>query len=246
MIKKSKIHYYSSPLLKKHGFIHAFFTKKSSEFEIKELGKELLKNKYSNSFIKQIHSCNITYGSKSNDENLIKADGLISDCKKQNLWIYTADCMPILFADKKNKIVAAIHCGKKGLEKNIIPKLIKKFEIMGSSIKDILVAIGPSISKNNYLFDKKTYQRFHRNFTSKNILIIEDLFSNDVILSNKISNDELISIDLKLYAYMQLINKNIDPNHIDLSNKCTFNLKNEFYSWRRSKTIYRQWNMISS
>ena len=54
--------------------------------------------------------------------------------------------MPILFADKKNRLVAAIHCGRKGLENKIIKKLIKIFYDKGCSKEDILVAIGPSIS----------------------------------------------------------------------------------------------------
>ena len=64
--------------------------------------------------------------------------------------------MPILFADKRKRYVAAIHCGRKGLENGIIRNSIKIFDKIGSHRKDIVVAIGPSISKENYLVDKKT------------------------------------------------------------------------------------------
>ena len=55
--------------------------------------------------------------------------------------------MPILFADKRKRSVAAIHCGRKGLENKIIKNIINIFYKKGSSNKDLIVAIGPSISK---------------------------------------------------------------------------------------------------
>jgi len=53
-------------------------------------------------------------------------------------------------------------------------------------------------------------------------------------------------LDLKKSAYRQLLNENIPNTNIDISNLCTYKLKNEFNSWRRSKTTSRQWNFICS
>ena len=92
---------------------------------------------------------------------------LVNDKHNQNLWIYTADCMPILFADKKKRCVAAIHCGRKGLENKIIKNLIKIFYKIGCSKDDLLFAIGPSISENNYLIDNKTLQNFYKQISQK-------------------------------------------------------------------------------
>ena len=59
----------------------------------------------------------IVFGSRSQEGCKTDADGLIGNKCNQNLWIYTADCMPIFFADKRTRKVAALHCGRKGLEK---------------------------------------------------------------------------------------------------------------------------------
>ena len=56
----------------------------------------------------------------------------------------------------------------------------------------------------------------------------------------------LNQLDLKRSAFRQLLNENIPNTNIDISNLCTYKLKNEFNSWRRSKTISRQWNFICS
>jgi len=53
----------------------------------------------------------IVFGSHSQKENKIKADALVGDKCNQNLWVYTADCMPIFFADKRKRNVATLHCG---------------------------------------------------------------------------------------------------------------------------------------
>ena len=66
----------------------------------------------------------IVFGSLSREGSKTDADGLIGNKCNQNLWIYTEDCMPIFFADKRTRNVAALHCGRKGLEKKIIKKIL--------------------------------------------------------------------------------------------------------------------------
>ena len=239
LLNNIKFNYYLSPLLKKNNFIHAFFTKESSKIDINSHGEKLIRNKHNNCIINQIHSDNIAFTSELNSQRIVNADGLICDNKNQNLWIYTADCMPILFADKYHRRIAAIHCGRKGLEKNIISKAIKIFETMGSSREHILVAIGPSISGDNYSLDKKTFYRF---FCATNGLVGKA----NIDILNCQNDNESILLDIKLCAYLQLLKEKLDPINIDISNKCTYLLPKEFHSWRRSKNFKRQWSVICS
>ena len=119
----------------------------------------------------QIHSNVVVFGSLSQEGRKSNADGLIGNKRNQNLWIYTADCMPIFFADKKKRNVAALHCGRKGLEKKIIKNLVKIFDYLGTSRDNLLVAIGPAISKEHYLVDKMTLKEFYRKSENKNITV---------------------------------------------------------------------------
>ena len=156
--------------------------------------------------------------------------------------------MPIFFADKKTRNVAALHCGRKGLEKKIIKNLVKIFDNLGTSRDNLLVAIGPAISKEHYLVDKSTLKEFYRKAENKNIMFNltkakKDLFFSE---SNHSKEQNLNQLDLKRSAYKQLLNENIPNANIDISNLCTYKLKNQFNSWRRSKTFSRQWNFICS
>ncbi len=190
----------------------------------------------------------IVFGSHSQEENKTDADGLISNKCNQNLWVYTADCMPILFADKRTRTVAALHCGRKGLENKIINNLVKIFDNLGTSREDLIVAVGPSISKEHYLIDKITLKEFYRKAENKKksddlTKTERDHFLSD---SNQLKEKNLNQLDLKESAYRQLLSEHIPHTNIDISNLCTFKLTNEFNSWRRNKTKSRQWNFICS
>ena len=60
----------------------------------------------------------------------IKADAIITNQKRLPIAVLTADCVPLLLYDSKEKIIAAIHAGWKGAFKGIINKKI-------SSLKEI-------------------------------------------------------------------------------------------------------------
>ena len=238
-IKNKHYKYYLSPILVKNNFKHGFFTKTSSEIKLSLLSSHLNKNNI-DCTLNQIHSNRIVFGSKTQGNERVEADGLVNDKHNQNLWIYTADCMPILFADKRKRCVAAIHCGRRGLEIKIIKNLIKIFYDKGCSKEDLLVAIGPSISKKNYLIDNKTLQNFYKLTSHKELISC----SKDERILLKLKKDDF-PLNLKKYAYIQLLNENIPNSNIDISNLCTFQSDYDFYSWRRSKTPLRQWNFIS-
>ena len=182
---------------------------------------------YVNCVTNQIHSNVIVLGSLSQEGSKTDADGLIGNKYNQNLWIYTADCMPIFFADKKTRNVAALHCGRKGLEKKIIKNLVKIFDNFGTTRDDLLVAIGPAISKEHYLVDEFTLKEFYRKAENKKITLNfinteKDLFFSD---SNHHKEQNLNQLDLKRSDYIQLLSENIPNTNIDISNLCTFKLK---------------------
>ena len=246
-IKNKKFEYYSSPILSQNNFKHAFFTKSSSEKFLQLLAKHFNKNSV-NCVSNQIHSNLIVFGSLSEERNKTDADGLVGNKCNQNLWVYTADCMPIFFADKRTRHVAALHCGRKGLEKKIIKNLVKIFDNFGTSRDDLLVAIGPAISNEHYLVDQITLKEFYRKAENKNITVNLTKTEKDRCFSdsNDFKEQNLNQLDLKKSAYRQLLIENIPNKNIDISNLCTYKLKNEFNSWRRSKTISRQWSFICS
>ena len=159
----------------------------------------------------------IVLGSYSQKGTKTDADGLIGNKCSQNLWVYTADCMPIFFADKRTRNVAILHCGRKGLEKKIIKNLVEIFDNLGTSRENLLVAIGPAISKEHYLVDKMTLKEFYKK-TENNITVNLNKAEKDLCLSdsNHSKEQNLNQLDLKRSAYRQLLNENIPDKNIGM------------------------------
>jgi len=93
-----------------------------------------------------------------------------------------------------------------------------------------------------------TLKEFYRKAENKNITVNltkteKDLFFSD---SNHLKEQNLNQLDLKKSAYRQLLRENIPNTNIEISKLSTYKFKNEFNSWRRNKTILRQWNFICS
>ena len=110
------------------------FSQKNNNNEPKELQSQL--NLKSNiHFLKQVNSNKVISINNTLDLEIKIGDCLISKERLTSLWIYTADCIPILIADIKTRNIAACHCVLKGLKKNIILKTLNKFAEAGSDKK---------------------------------------------------------------------------------------------------------------
>jgi YfiH family protein len=74
------------------------------------------------------------------------ADIVMSDASDAALAIQTADCLPVLIADRRTGAVAAAHAGWRGLALSVpvvaVERLGREF---GSRPADLIVAIGPAI-----------------------------------------------------------------------------------------------------
>ena len=167
----------------------------------------------------QFHSNKFHYISKNSKlNNKFKGDALITDKKNMPIAVLTADCAPILIYDEKNKMVAAIHAGWRGAYKGIIKKVIKFMIKKNCSLKNITAVIGPCISVNNYEVKQDFIKRFIKK-DKKNIIFFKKYKYKNYFNLNK-------------YIHFQL--KSLNIKKIDVINKDTFNIKNNFFSARRS------------
>ena len=102
--------------------------------------------------LNQIHSPNVhTVINQKDYNNLINADGLVTNLKGIGLSILGADCAPILFYDKVSKTIGACHAGWRGAINNIVEATILSMENIGANRKDIMSIIGPTIQKYSYI-----------------------------------------------------------------------------------------------
>lgn len=88
-------------------------------------------------------------------------DGLVTNLKGVALVTQFADCVPLLFYDPKNEVIAASHAGWRGTAQEIGKKTVEVMVgLFGCNPKNIQVAIGPSIGKCCYEVDTPVFSEF--------------------------------------------------------------------------------------
>lgn len=78
------------------------------------------------------------------------ADGLVTNRAAIGLGVVTADCAPLLFADRKARVIAAAHAGWRGALGGILEKSLEALAQAGAAPAQIAVAIGPLIAPPCY------------------------------------------------------------------------------------------------
>lgn len=93
-------------------------------------------------------------------QKLVNADAIVTNLSNINIGILTADCMPILFFDEKNKIIAAVHAGWQGAFKKVAENTIDEMIKLGAKIENIKAVIGPCIRQASYEVDENFREKF--------------------------------------------------------------------------------------
>lgn len=109
----------------------------------------------------QVHSpvC-VTVTDAWDDEARPRADAMVTDRPGLLLGILTADCAPVLLADRDAAVVGAAHAGWKGAIAGVTDRTIEAMERLGASAARIRAAVGPCISRQSYEVDSFFRERF--------------------------------------------------------------------------------------
>lgn len=169
--------------------------------------------------LKQVHSSEVAAVEQWREG--LPADGLVSAAPRRRLAVKTADCLPILLADPKAKVVAAVHAGWRGSAAGIALRGVEAMaRLHGSRPEDIRAAFGPSIGVCCFEVGPEVAAQFRAWFPERNDL------------------DRRTRIDLPAANRRQLISAGLRPQRIAHLAPCTvcggtLPGGGEFHSWRR-------------
>ena len=134
------------------------------------------------------------------------------------LAVRTADCLPILLADPKTGIAAAVHAGWRGTALQVAYKAVQEMVSAGAQTKDILASLGPCIGPCCFFIDTNT----------------ADKLANSVQGADKhIQRDTETSADLRAINVLQLLQCGLTEAHIEHFCACTACDSTRFFSYRR-------------
>lgn len=98
------------------------------------------------------HSANVAVVENASQKFYDNTDALVTRKKDIYLSVTTADCFPVLFHDPMASVVGIAHAGWRGIIAEIIPATIATMIAQGAVHENIVIAIGPGISQNQFDF----------------------------------------------------------------------------------------------
>lgn len=81
---------------------------------------------------------------------IIEGDAQVTAQSGIALGVFAADCLPVLLADPVTGIIAAAHCGRKGLMEGVIGSTIDMMVSKGAARNHIVATLGPAICGDCY------------------------------------------------------------------------------------------------
>ncbi len=84
------------------------------------------------------------------DDDRPKADAMVTDRPGLLLGILTADCAPVLFADREAGVIGAAHAGWRGAHGGVVGATVAAMEALGARRGRIVAAVGPCIAQPSY------------------------------------------------------------------------------------------------
>ena len=88
------------------------------------------------------------------------ADAVVTATPGIVLGIVTADCGPILFADREAGVIGAAHAGWRGAVEGVLENAIAAMETLGARRGNIAAVLGPTIAQPSYEVDAPFRARF--------------------------------------------------------------------------------------
>ena len=139
--------------------------------------------------------------------------------------VMTADCLPVYFWTKNGHKIGVAHAGWRGLANGILSKTLARFD----HPSQVICGLGPCIGPNHFEVGEEVKEAFSSfpNFESCFVSLPEHGKYNG-----------------NLQGLAELHLKSLGVSAVYKSEQCTFELVDEFYSFRREGQTGRMANLI--
>lgn len=137
-----------------------------------------------------------------------EGDGLITSVAGLLLGVQAADCVPVLVADTRLRVVAAFHAGWRGTAAGMVEQGIARMHTeFGSAPEDLTAAVGPAIGVCCYAVGEEVETRFREAFPYAGSLFEQ--------------HAEATHLDLAEANRRQLLAAGLSAERIFLTGQCT-------------------------
>ena len=215
---------------------------------LQQLGARSGKKELPLATLRQIHSDRIHCVAELPKEPLV-GDGLITRMPGILLAVQTADCLPVILVDTKQRAVGVFHAGWRGTVKRIVEKGVGEMRrCFGTLPRNVKAVIGPGIHACCYDVGPEIRQQFESQFAYADELFREIKESDPVrekypllfLTARAPGHSELptkIFLDLFEANRRQLIDAGVSSKNISTSPLCTACRSELLFSYRAEKGV---------
>jgi YfiH family protein len=198
--------------------------------------------------LKQVHS-SLIHHVQSVPPSLLSGDGLISATAGILIAIQTADCLPVIVVDAKQRAVGVFHAGWRGTLQRIVEKGVGEMRKQFASRPGHLqAAIGPGIHGCCYDVGAEVREKFATQFAYaadlfrevKESDVVRDKYPLLFLTARAPGHSELPSrlfLDLVEANRRQLLDAGLPSKNIEASTLCTSCRVDLLFSYRAEKGI---------
>lgn len=184
--------------------------------------------KHTLSTVWQIHSNYVkavdTFDEAANTDE--KYDALVSNLDGLLVGVKTADCVPVLVGDPVSRSYAAIHAGWRGTVASIVTNAVNLLkERYRADPENMIAAIGPSACGRTYEIGSDVIDAFTEKFSES-----EKYFTP--------TREDHARVDLKYANRDQLVDAGLQTENIFVTDLCTIESVELFFSYRVEKRLY--------
>jgi hypothetical protein len=148
-----------------------------------------------------------------------QGDGLVSRSPQAACAVRTADCAPILLADRESGAVAAAHAGWRGLVRGILGRAVRELRAQIGGDGALIAAIGPHISVRAFEVSADVAEQ-----------IVKSSPDPDVV---ELGRGPRPYVNLRRVARAQLMQLGLGADCIDDVGGCTVSEPELYFSFRR-------------
>ncbi|MGA7848137.1 MAG: peptidoglycan editing factor PgeF [Terriglobales bacterium] len=179
----------------------------------------------------------------------LTGDGLVTDTPGLILAVQTADCLPIILADRKRRAVGVFHAGWRGTVRRIVEKGVGEMrKHFKSEPRDLVVAIGPGVQGCCYEVGEEVRTKFEAQFAYGGSLFREVKESDPVrekypllfLTARAPGHSKLpvrLFLDLVEANRRQLLDAGVMAMSIDTAAPCTACHTDLLFSFRAEKGV---------
>ncbi|MGV0626659.1 peptidoglycan editing factor PgeF [Mycolicibacter minnesotensis] len=101
-------------------------------------------------WMNQVHGDNVVVVDGPREAPVEATDALVATVPRLAVVVVTADCVPVLMADPRAGVVAAVHAGRVGAQHGVVVRALEAMLAAGAREDDISVLLGPAVSGDHY------------------------------------------------------------------------------------------------